>query len=186
MLAAGLEPPRGMVIHGFLLMDDKKMSKSLGNVLDPVEVIERFGADALRFYCFREVSFGHDGSISTAGFQSRYESELANDWGNLASRVLAMVERYRDGVVPEAAVDEALASGRRRPGRSRDHRLLADRRVRDLAVAGGDLVARAPAQPLRRGDEALGAGEGRGRASETARSHAFTTWSRACASWPCC
>jgi methionyl-tRNA synthetase len=111
MMAAGLEPPRGMVIHGFLLMDDKKMSKSLGNVLDPVEVIERFGADALRFYCFREVSFGHDGSISTAGFQSRYESELANDWGNLASRVLAMVERYREGIVPEAGVDEALASG---------------------------------------------------------------------------
>lgn len=111
MMAAGLEPPKGMVIHGFLLMDDKKMSKSLGNVLDPVEVIERFGADALRFYCFREVSFGHDGSISTAGFQSRYETELANDWGNLASRVLAMLERYRDGVVPEATVDEELAGG---------------------------------------------------------------------------
>ena len=76
------------------------MSKSLGNVLDPFEVIERFGADALRFYCFREVSFGQDGSISTAGFEARYETELANDYGNLASRMLAMVERYRDGAVP--------------------------------------------------------------------------------------
>ena len=85
------------------------MSKSLGNVLDPFEVIERFGADALRFYLFREVSFGQDGSISTAGFEARYETELANDYGNLASRVLAMVDRYRDGVVPVAQVDATLA-----------------------------------------------------------------------------
>ncbi len=70
--------------------------------------IERFGADALRFYCFREVSFGQDGSISTAGFEARYEAELANDFGNLASRVLAMVDRYRDGVVPEGQVDAVL------------------------------------------------------------------------------
>ena len=79
------------------------MSKSLGNVLDPNEVIDRFGADALRFYCMREVSFGQDGSVSAAGFESRYETELANDWGNLASRTLAMIERYRDGVVPDGA-----------------------------------------------------------------------------------
>jgi methionyl-tRNA synthetase len=108
-LAADLEPPQRMVIHGYLLMGEKKMSKSLGNVLDPFEVIERFGADALRFYCFREVSFGNDGSISTAGFEARYETELANDYGNLASRVLAMVDRYRDGTVPVAAVDATLA-----------------------------------------------------------------------------
>jgi methionyl-tRNA synthetase len=108
-LAADLEPPRRMVIHGYLLMGEKKMSKSLGNVLDPFEVIDRFGADALRFYCFREVSFGQDGAISTAGFEARYETELANDYGNLASRVLAMVDRYRDGTVPVAAVDATLA-----------------------------------------------------------------------------
>ena len=109
-LAADLEPPRRMVIHGFLLMGEKKMSKSLGNVLDPFAVIDRFGADALRFYLFREVSFGQDGSISTAGFEARYETELANDFGNLASRVLAMVDRYRAGVVP-------AGPGRRDPGR---------------------------------------------------------------------
>jgi methionyl-tRNA synthetase len=109
--AADLEPPRGMVIHGFLLMGERKMSKSLGNVLDPNEVIDRFGADALRFYLFREVSFGQDGSVSAAGFESRYETELANDWGNLASRTLAMVERYRDGVLPVAEPDPALAGG---------------------------------------------------------------------------
>jgi methionyl-tRNA synthetase len=111
LMAAGLEPPRGMVIHGYLLMGEKKMSKSLGNVLDPGAVIERFGADALRFYLFREVSFGQDGAVSAAGFESRYESELANDFGNLASRTLAMLERYRDGAVPDAEHDPALAEG---------------------------------------------------------------------------
>ena len=108
LMAAGLEPPQRMFIHGYLLMGEKKMSKSLGNVLDPFEVIERFGADALRFYCFREVSFGQDGSISTEGFEKRYETELANDFGNLASRTLAMVARYRDGLVPEAEADPVL------------------------------------------------------------------------------
>ncbi len=111
LMAADLEPPTGMVIHGYLLMGEKKMSKSLGNVLDPFDAIDRYGADALRFYCLREVSFGQDGSVSAAGFESRYETELANDYGNLASRTLAMVERYRDGVVPGGAVDPALAEG---------------------------------------------------------------------------
>ena len=160
LLAAELEPPRRMTIHGFLLMGEKKMSKSLGNVLDPFEVIERFGADALRFYLFREVSFGQDGSISTAGFEARYETELANDYGNLASRVLAMVDRYRAGVVPTAAVDAVLAEDfegvvdalprAARPGRADPG-------------AGGGLEAGAAPQPLRRGDQALGAGQGRGR-----------------------
>jgi len=109
LMAAGIEPPRAMFIHGYLLMGEHKMSKSLGNVLDPFEVIERFGADALRFYCFREVSFGQDGSVSPGGFETRYETELANDYGNLASRTLAMIDRYRDATVPPAAVDAALA-----------------------------------------------------------------------------
>jgi methionyl-tRNA synthetase len=111
LIAAGLDPPRGMVIHGYLLMGEKKMSKSLGDVIDPFEVIERFGADALRFYCFREVSFGQDGSVSAPGFEVRYETELANDYGNLASRILAMIDRFREGVVPEAGPDPELARG---------------------------------------------------------------------------
>jgi methionyl-tRNA synthetase len=110
LMAAEIEVPRRMFIHGFLLMEGHKMSKSLGNVLDVDEVIEKFGADALRFYCFREVSFGQDGQISPAGFESRYETELADQYGNLANRVLAMIGRYRDGVVPEAEAEDALAS----------------------------------------------------------------------------
>jgi methionyl-tRNA synthetase len=109
--AADMEYPQRLAIHGFLLMGEKKMSKSLGNVIDPVKVVETFGADALRHYCFREVSFGNDGSVSAAGFEERYEAELANEWGNLASRILAMIERYRDGVVPDAQPDAALVGG---------------------------------------------------------------------------
>jgi methionyl-tRNA synthetase len=114
LLAAGLPLPRHLFIHGYLLMKDEsgsehKMSKSLGNVLDPFAVMERFGTDALRYYCFREVSFGQDGSVSTATFGERYETELANEYGNLASRTLAMIARYRDGVIPDAEPDPALA-----------------------------------------------------------------------------
>ncbi len=108
LMAAGLDLPERIFVHGYLLMEGEKMSKSLGNVLDPFAVIERFGADALRFYLLRDVPFGQDGSVSTEAFEQRYESELANDFGNLASRTLAMVVRYRDGVVPAGEVDPVL------------------------------------------------------------------------------
>ncbi len=108
LMAADLAPPRHLFVHGFLLMDGEKMSKSLGNVLDPFEVIDQFGTDALRYYCFREVSFGRDGSVSRKGFDARYEKELANELGNLASRTIAMVKRYRDGVIPAVLTEPAL------------------------------------------------------------------------------
>jgi len=108
LMAAELELPEHVFVHGFLLMDGEKMSKSLGNVLDPFAVIERFGADALRFYLLRDVPFGQDGSVSTAAFEQRYESELANELGNLASRTIAMIERYRDGTIAPGEVDAAL------------------------------------------------------------------------------
>src|SRR3954449_6768747 len=102
LMAADIEVPKGEYVHGYLLLNDQKMSKSLGNVIDPFEVIDVFGADALRFYLFREVAFGQDGSVSTEGFEQRYTSELANELGNLANRTHSMVGRYRDGVVPKA------------------------------------------------------------------------------------
>jgi methionyl-tRNA synthetase len=108
LMAAELELPERIFVHGYLLMDGEKMSKSLGNVLDPFAVIERFGADALRFYLLRDVPFGQDGSVSTEAFEQRYASELANDLGNLASRTLAMIVRYRDGVVLAGEPDPAL------------------------------------------------------------------------------
>ena len=107
----GIELPSRVFIHGFLLgHDGRKMSKSDGNVLDPFEVIDRFGTDALRYYLMRDVAFGEDGSVSMDGVERRYETELANDLGNLASRTIAMVHRYRDGVVPSAEVDADLAA----------------------------------------------------------------------------
>ena len=115
LMAAGLPLPAHVFVHGFLLMRDDtgeehKMSKSLGNVLDPFKIIDEFGADALRFYCMRDVRFGQDGEVSTGRFAARYESELANDLGNLASRITAMVVRYRDGVVPDVELDGELAA----------------------------------------------------------------------------
>ncbi|HLH14641.1 MAG TPA: class I tRNA ligase family protein, partial [Solirubrobacteraceae bacterium] len=110
LMAAELALPEHVFVHGFLLMDGEKMSKSLGNVLDPFAVIERYGADALRFYLLRDVPFGQDGSVSTAAFELRYESELANELGNLAGRTIAMVHRYRGGVAAAATLDEELAA----------------------------------------------------------------------------
>jgi methionyl-tRNA synthetase len=111
LMAAGLEVPRRVFIHGFLLGGDgRKMSKSLGNVLDPFEVMDRFGVDALRFYLMRDVSFGEDGSVSMDGVENRYTTELANDLGNLASRTIKMVQRYRDGAVPQVDLDAALGA----------------------------------------------------------------------------
>jgi methionyl-tRNA synthetase len=109
LMAADIEVPRRVGIHGFLLLGEHKMSKSLGNVIEPFQVVDLYGADALRFYVLREVSFGSDGEVSPEGFETRYTTELANEYGNLANRTLAMIDRYRDGVVPEAQPDPALA-----------------------------------------------------------------------------
>ena len=108
LMAAGIEVPKKVAIHGFLLLGEHKMSKSLGNVIEPFHVAELYGPDALRFYVLREVSFGSDGEVSPEGFETRYTTELANEYGNLASRTLAMIERYRDGVVPSASPDGEL------------------------------------------------------------------------------
>ena len=110
LMAAELEVPQRLFVHGYLLMEEEKMSKSLGNVIDPFQVIDLYGTDALRYYLFREVTFGQDGSVSPEGFETRYATELANEYGNLASRTLAMVGRYRDGVVPETDPPDGLAS----------------------------------------------------------------------------
>jgi methionyl-tRNA synthetase len=109
LMAADLPIPEHVFVHGFLLgADGRKMSKSLGNVLDPFEVIDEYGTDALRFYLMRDVPFGSDGAVGIEAVKSRYESELANEYGNLASRTLAMVQRYRDGVVPAVERDPVL------------------------------------------------------------------------------
>jgi len=101
LLAAGYEPPRGLFVHGYFTTGGQKMSKTMGNVIDPFEVIDLLGADALRFYLMREVQWGQDGDVTWEGLRRRYEGELANDLGNLVSRATAMIVRYREGRVPE-------------------------------------------------------------------------------------
>jgi methionyl-tRNA synthetase len=109
LMAAGLPVPEHVFVHGFLLgSDGRKMSKSLGNGLDPFEVLDTYGTDALRFYLMRDVQFGADGSVGMEAVHARYEAELANEYGNLASRTVAMVRRYRDGVVPVVDLDPEL------------------------------------------------------------------------------
>jgi methionyl-tRNA synthetase len=109
LLAAGLEVPERVFVHGFLLgSDGRKMSKSLDNGLDPFEVMDLYGVDALRYYLLRDVAFGADGSVSMDGVKARFEGELANEFGNLASRTIAMVLKYRDGAVPACDVDPVL------------------------------------------------------------------------------
>jgi methionyl-tRNA synthetase len=106
LMAADLPLPEHVFVHGFLLGGDgRKMSKSLGNVLDPFEAMDEFGVDALRYYLSRDVQFGADGSVSMEALGARYDGELANELGNLASRSIAMLRRYREGVVPEAPLD---------------------------------------------------------------------------------
>ncbi|MBM3678693.1 MAG: methionine--tRNA ligase [Actinobacteria bacterium] len=118
LLGAGYAVPRQLFVHGWLLLDDRKISKSLGNIVDPLDLVEVYGPDAVRFWCARSVSFGQDGSASVDGLRERYERELGNDLGNLLSRTTAMVARYRDGLLapvpsvesPVAVVLESLGS----------------------------------------------------------------------------
>jgi methionyl-tRNA synthetase len=120
LMSAGLKLPKQVFGHGFLLARGEKMSKSLGNVVDPMELAERYGVDALRYFLLREVSFGQDGSYSNEAIVNRVNSELANSFGNLAQRSLSMIFKNLGGVIPAAGdasedqellaqVDEACA-----------------------------------------------------------------------------
>jgi methionyl-tRNA synthetase len=108
LLSAGYEPPRQLFVHGYLLLDDRKISKSLGNVVEPLELIDVYGSDAVRYWMARAISFGQDGSASIDGIRERYENELANDLGNLLSRTTAMVAQYRSGSLRRGDADPPL------------------------------------------------------------------------------
>jgi len=100
LMALDLPLPKKVFAHGWLLMKDGKMSKSKGNVVDPVTLIDRYGLDALRYYLLREVPFGADGVFTPEGFVERINFDLANDLGNLLNRTIAMINKYFDGVIP--------------------------------------------------------------------------------------
>ncbi len=123
LIAAGVEPPKTVWAHGWLLVGGKKMSKTALTGIHPDDLVSVFGRDALRYYLLREVSFGHDGNISWESMHERYTTDLANELGNLVNRTLNMVGTYCDGIVPEAAEDTSPEGSR----------LVADRHA---AIAG--------------------------------------------------
>ncbi|MFN3075430.1 MAG: methionine--tRNA ligase [Alphaproteobacteria bacterium] len=101
LMAAGLEPPRRVFAHGWWTNEGEKISKSLGNVIDPLSLVDRYGLDPVRYFLLREVPFGNDGDYSHRAVINRTNGELANDLGNLAQRVLSMIEKNCGGRVPE-------------------------------------------------------------------------------------
>jgi methionyl-tRNA synthetase len=102
LLSAGYDVPRQLFVHGWLLLEERKISKSFGNVIDPLDLVDVYGTDAVRFWAARSVSFGQDGSTSVDAVRERYERELGNDLGNLVSRTTAMLAKYREGRIPIA------------------------------------------------------------------------------------
>jgi methionyl-tRNA synthetase len=106
--AMGIPLPKQVLVHGWWQKDGQKMSKTTGNVVDPVAVVDEWGVDAFRFYVVRELSIGPDGNWTDGGFQARYSAELANGLGNLVNRSLNMLKRYRNGKIPERS-DELSA-----------------------------------------------------------------------------
>ncbi|SCB40891.1 methionine--tRNA ligase [Rhizobium multihospitium] len=137
LMSAKLPLPKRVYAHGFLLNKGEKMSKSLGNVVDPVNLVNHFGLDQVRYFFLREVSFGQDGSYSEEAIGTRINSDLANGIGNLASRSLSMIVKNCDGKIPEcgpltdedkallAQADALLASTREDMGKQLIHRALA-------------------------------------------------------------
>ena len=113
LMGADLPLPRKILAHGWWVVGDTKMSKSLGNVVDPLDLRERYGTDAVRWYLMREMATGQDASYTPERFLTRYD-ELANILGNLAHRTLSMVKRYRGGVVPDAPPTASPPKRRRR------------------------------------------------------------------------
>jgi len=124
LMAAGMELPKRIFAHGWWTVEGEKMSKSKGNALRPTDLLENYHADVLRYFLLREVPFGHDGDFSFAMLKQRYNTELANDIGNLLNRSLAMLGKYRDSVLP--AAHEASET---------DRKLIADVEAMGLDVA---------------------------------------------------
>ncbi len=109
LLSAGIELPAGWAVGGWLLSGGEKMSKTSGNVVNPLELIDEFGVDGFRYYVLAETTYGHDGDFTVEGLTSRYNSDLANNLGNLLSRVATVVSKKCDGIGPAPRADSPLA-----------------------------------------------------------------------------
>jgi methionyl-tRNA synthetase len=113
LMALELPLPRKVFAHGFLQVGGEKMSKSKLTGISPHDLVATFGSDGYRYYFMRDISFGQDGSFSWEGMAARYNSDLANDFGNLASRVLSMIGRYLDGAIPSPPGADELTDAER-------------------------------------------------------------------------
>lgn len=138
--AMGLPLPKQLLVHGWWQKDGQKMSKSTGNVVDPIAVIDEWGVDAFRFYSLRELDIGPDGNWTDAGFKSRYSAELANGLGNLVNRSLSMLKRYRNGVVPEPS-NELAADAEKAIAQTRSQ--LSENQLQDALQTIWSLITRA-------------------------------------------
>jgi methionyl-tRNA synthetase len=166
LLAAGLPLPRTVQAHGWLLVGGEKMSKSKLTGIAPSDLVEPFGSDAFRYFFQREIAFGQDGNFSWEAMVERYNADLANGLGNLASRVTAMVERYRDGVLSapgvqgeaEAALREAAARAYADAHAAMGTDLAYERALaaiwRFVAAANGYISERKPWELASTGDDA--------------------------------
>ena len=110
LMSAGLEPPKGWAVGGWLLVGGEKMSKTSGNVVNPLELVDEFGVDGFRYYVLADTAFGQDGDFTYEGLTSRYNSDLANNFGNLLARVATVVGKKCDGVGPAPRTDSPLAA----------------------------------------------------------------------------
>jgi len=108
LMAAGIELPYQIGVHGWITVDGKKMSKTVGNVVDPFELLDRYGTEPVRYFFMREIPFNSDGDFSYSRFEERYNNDLANELGNLLNRAVAMTDRYLDGIVPGVAEYDIL------------------------------------------------------------------------------
>ena len=162
LMSAGVEVPRRIFSHGFLFNRGEKMSKSVGNVIDPFALADAYGVDQLRYFFLREVPFGQDGNYSHEAIVNRINADLANDLGNLAQRSLSMIARQLGGVLPAAAAVQRCRQGDAGGGRRHDRQ--GARGDEDAAAAPGaqrGLGGGRRRQPLFRRRGALGAGQDR-------------------------
>lgn len=134
LMAAGIPVPKKVFAHGWLLVGGEKMSKSKLTGIAPSDITDFFGVDAFRYYFLRSIPFGTDGSFSWEDMVARYTSELANDFGNLASRSIAMIEKYCDGKVPQPAAEPKVAEAAQKACE------IADERICALDFQGGILA----------------------------------------------
>ena len=157
LLSAGLPLPRQVFGHGFMTLGGQRMSKSLGTIVDPIEAADRLGVDPLRLYLVKEIPFGGDGDFAWDRFEERYNSDLANNLGNLVSRVTAMASRYRGGVVPAgcAPSDQLVRLAEQVVS---DYRAAMDA-MRASRRCGRGIPADRRLERVHRGHQPLGAGE---------------------------